>query len=63
MILLKKNRKKIENILADELKEENEMNMSRDEEKDESKFITEYVIQAVIRKKLLFNKRPRPIVS
>lgn len=62
MILLKKNRKKIENILADELKEENEMNMSSDE-KDESKFITEYIIQAVIRKKLLFNKRPRPIVS
>ena len=62
MILLKKNRKKIENILADEFKEENEMNTSCDE-KDESKFITEYVIQAVIRKKLLFNKRPRPIVS
>lgn len=62
MILLKKNRKKIENILADELKEENEMNVSCDE-KDESKFMTEYIIQAVIRKKLLFNKRPRPIVS
>ena len=32
------------------------------EEKTEPTNVTEYLISAVIKKKLLFNKRPRPIV-
>lgn len=30
--------------------------------KDQTKLKTEYVVKAIIRKKILFNKRPRPIV-
>ena len=33
-----------------------------DDYQPETKTLTSYLVKAVIRKKLLFNKRPRPIV-
>ena len=59
LILLKKNKQKMLDISDDE-------DEKMDEEDKESAELkntrTEYLINAVIRKKFLFNKRPRPIV-
>jgi chromosome transmission fidelity protein 8 len=57
LILLKKVHKVIERTRCEEDMDEGE------EEPSETKPKTEYVIEAIIRKKILFNKRPRPIVS
>ena len=57
MLLLKKVRKTFERAKNDE-----EMDEGGDETA-ETKQTTEYVIEAIIKKKILFNKRPRPIVS
>lgn len=57
LILLKKVHKVIERARSEEDMDEGE------EEPSEIKPKTEYVIEAIIRKKILFNKRPRPIVS
>ena len=57
LILLKKVHKVIERARGEEDMDEGE------EEQSEIKSKTEYVIEAIIRKKILFNKRPRPIVS
>ena len=61
-LLVRKHRKKVENILADEIKGKEFDIDDQNPEFQESKFITEYLVHAVIKKKLLFNKRPRPIV-
>jgi hypothetical protein len=58
MILLKKIHKKIEHAPSDE-----DMEQEINDETSEIKQKTEYVIEAIIKKKILFNKRPRPIVS
>jgi chromosome transmission fidelity protein 8 len=68
LVLLKKHVQKIENnLLLDDEEEnescENKMDTEiRDQDQEEIKTRTEYLVQAVIRKKLLFNKRPRPII-
>jgi len=69
LVLLKKHVQKIDNnlLLDDEEEDENsesKMNtdIRNDQDQEETKTRTEYLVQAVIRKKLLFNKRPRPII-
>jgi hypothetical protein len=54
-------------LLDDEEENENgekKMNVEiqEDQDQEEIKTRTEYLVQAIIRKKLLFNKRPRPII-
>ena len=58
MVLLKKVVTKIEKIARDEEEEPME-----EEKEEEIKYMTEYIVEAIIKKKILFNKRPRPIVS
>lgn len=62
MVVLKKN------VLKCTYLDSDEENMDVEEKKldndlDEKKTVTEYLVKAVIRKKILFNKRPRPIVT
>lgn len=54
MVLIKKFKEKIENRFDDE--------MMSIEDMHENKTKTEYIVQAIVRKKILFNKRPKPIV-
>jgi hypothetical protein len=63
MVVLKKNVVKFDNITADDSDEENkDTEMNEDDKLNERNSITEYLVKAIIRKKILFNKRPRPIV-
>ena len=60
IVMLKKN-VQIRNVqLNDDLEIGEKMNT--DEETHETQRSTEYLIQAICRKKILFNKRPKPIV-
>ena len=65
MVLIKKLTKKVEIKVqgSDDSEEENESTEKMMQGGIEYKTETEYVIEAVIRRKILFNKRPRPIVS
>ena len=63
-LLLKKTRTSVPTqiqIDEDDEKEENKFTKENDDP-PEKKTLTSYMVKAVIRKKLLFNKRPRPIV-
>lgn len=60
LILLKKTKQKINEISDDE--DEKMDGGHETNENVEKSTRTEYLISAVIRKKFLFNKRPRPIV-
>ncbi len=64
LVLLKKNVKKMTPIIDsdDENMDDQENSDKRVEENSEPTTSTEYLISAVIKKKFLFNKRPRPIV-
>lgn len=44
------------------LMEDHDDNDENEDDDEEVKFRTEYIVKAVVRKKILFNKRPRPIV-
>lgn len=60
MVLLRKERKQINTrSQIDGMDEDEDDEVKHD---DELKFKTEYVVKAVVRRKILFNKRPRPIV-
>jgi chromosome transmission fidelity protein 8 len=59
-VLLRKNVKKIENLMDED--EENINQEMCDDNSDQPKTRTEYLVEAVIKRKILFNKRPRPIV-
>ena len=64
-LLLKKTRTSVPTqIQIDEDDEEQEKKCMKenDDPPPETKTLTSYMVKAVIRKKLLFNKRPRPIV-
>ncbi|CAF0864271.1 unnamed protein product [Brachionus calyciflorus] len=54
MVLIKKFKEKLDNPNVDE--------QMQVDDALEQKFKTEYIVQAIIRKKILFNKRPKPIV-
>jgi hypothetical protein len=63
MVVLKKNVVKFDSTLAYDSDEENkDIEMNDDDKINEKNSVTEYLIKAIIRKKILFNKRPRPIV-
>lgn len=73
-VLLKKSTEKIDLNAGNDDDDEDQLMIDDDEDGESAKkktmkkrdeeFImkTDYLVQAVIRKKLLFNKRPRPIV-
>ena len=62
MVVLKKNVIKFDNMNAYDSDEENKDIEMNDDKSSEKNSITEYLVKAIIRKKILFNKRPRPIV-
>lgn len=69
IVLLQKVRQKVQSFgeLDEDEDQEKKMIIDDDSEKkkqkdEEVKFKTEYIVKAVVRKKILFNKRPRPIV-
>lgn len=63
MVLLKKKVSKIPTFTDEEEEEERDGQMDDSGEKSEvAKTQTEYLVSAVIKRKILFNKRPRPIV-
>lgn len=59
MVLLKKS---VTKLATDEWAMSESENSSMSDDTSESKSRTDYLIEAVIKQKLLFNKRPRPIV-
>jgi len=63
LVLLKKNLVKNRALIdSDDEKIDDQEDDKRVKDNTESKTSTEYLISAVIKKKFLFNKRPRPIV-
>ena len=60
MVLLRKERKQINTRSQIDRIDEDDGNEVKND--DELKFKTEYVVKAVVKRKILFNKRPRPIV-
>ena len=61
MVMLQKVRRDV-NVKIDDEDEEGIEREKENQKDDEVKIKTEYIVKAVIRKKILFNKRPRPIV-
>ena len=63
MVLLKKQVRKVQTFM-DELNEEDDENKMENHEGENNfaKTKTEYLVEWVIKRKILFNKRPRPIV-
>lgn len=63
MVMLQKVRRDVNVKVDDEDEEGIEKERENQKEDDDSvKIKTEYIVKAIIRKKILFNKRPRPIV-
>lgn len=61
MVMLQKVRRNV-NVKVDDEDEEGIEKEKENQKDDDVKIKTEYIVKAVIRKKILFNKRPRPIV-
>jgi chromosome transmission fidelity protein 8 len=59
-LLLKKTRTNVPTKI--QIDDDDEDNLKENDDPPETKTLTSYIVKAVIRKKLLFNKRPRPIV-
>ena len=61
MVMLQKVRRDV-NVKVDDEDEEGIEKEKENQKEDDVKIKTEYIVKAIIRKKILFNKRPRPIV-